>query len=171
MWLFSAAASLFVAAPVALTAMWQVPRGTKISWNISLKSIFRLFRKMFSSEWKTVTLTGGVGLCGTGKLLQKICEGLCGDSQANDRPDEKGSGLHVGHWRRSRLLEAEGSPHQCAYPASVSRRQAARSLGGRQWLRCQRHAGIARRWLKAMAASGVPVPPTVCGGTELRCYQ
>ena len=56
MWLFSAAASLFVAAPVALTATWQVPRGTKISRNISLKSIFRLFREIYSSERKIVTL-------------------------------------------------------------------------------------------------------------------
>ena len=56
MWLFSAAASLFVAAPVALTATWQVPRGTKISRNISLKSIFRLFREIYSSEQKIVTL-------------------------------------------------------------------------------------------------------------------
>ena len=56
MWLFSAAASLFVAAPVALTAMWQVPRGTKISRNISLKSIFRLFREIYFSERKIVTL-------------------------------------------------------------------------------------------------------------------
>ena len=57
MWLFSAAASLFVAAPVALTATWQVPRGTKISRNISLKSIFRLFREIYSSERKIVTLS------------------------------------------------------------------------------------------------------------------
>ena len=56
MWLFTAAGSLFVAAPVALTATWQVPRGTKISQNISLKSIFRLFRKIYSSERKIVTL-------------------------------------------------------------------------------------------------------------------
>ena len=56
MWLFSTAASLFVAAPVALTATWQVPRGTKISRNILLKSIFRLFRKIYSSERKFVTL-------------------------------------------------------------------------------------------------------------------
>ena len=56
MWLFSAAASLFVAAPVALTATWQVPRGTKISRNISLKSIFRLFREIYFSERKIVTL-------------------------------------------------------------------------------------------------------------------
>ena len=56
MWLFSAAASLFVAAPVALTATWQVPRGTKISRNISLKSIFRLFREIYSSEREIVTL-------------------------------------------------------------------------------------------------------------------
>ena len=56
MWLFSAAASLFVAAPAALTATWQVPRGTKISRNISLKSIFRLFREIYSSEQKIVTL-------------------------------------------------------------------------------------------------------------------
>ena len=54
MWLFSAAASLFVAAPVALTATWQVPRGTKISRNILLKSIFRLFREIYSSERKIV---------------------------------------------------------------------------------------------------------------------
>ena len=56
MWLFSAAASLFVAAPVALAATWQVPRGTKTSRNISLKSIFRLFREIYSSERKIVTL-------------------------------------------------------------------------------------------------------------------
>ena len=56
MWLFSAAASLFVAAPVMLTATWQVPRGTKILRNISLKSIFRLFREIYSSERKIVTL-------------------------------------------------------------------------------------------------------------------
>ena len=59
MWLFSAAASLFVAAPVALTATWQVPRGTKISRNISLKSIFRLFREIYFSEQKIVTLMSG----------------------------------------------------------------------------------------------------------------
>ena len=60
MWLFSAAASLFVAAPVALTATWQVPRGTKISRNISLKSIFRLFCEIYSSERKIVTLVPGL---------------------------------------------------------------------------------------------------------------
>ena len=63
MWLFSAAASLFVAAPVALTATWQVPRGTKISRNISLKSIFRLFREIYFSERKIVTLGAADGTC------------------------------------------------------------------------------------------------------------
>ena len=56
MLLFSAAASLFVAAPVALTATWQVPHGTKISRNISVKSIFRLFCEIYFSEQKIVTL-------------------------------------------------------------------------------------------------------------------
>ena len=40
---------------------------------------------------------GGVGLSGTGKLLQEIREELRGNSQADDRPDEKGPGLHVGN--------------------------------------------------------------------------
>ena len=65
MWLFSAAASLFVAAPVALTATWQVPCGMKISRNISLKSIFRLFRKIYSTERKIVTLPLMVMYVGT----------------------------------------------------------------------------------------------------------
>ena len=45
----------------------------------------------------TNVCAGGVGLSGTGKLLQEIREGLCSDSQADDRPDEKGPGLHVGN--------------------------------------------------------------------------
>ena len=57
MWLFSAAASLFMATPVALTATWQVPCGTKISRNLSLKSIFCLFREIYSSEREIVSLT------------------------------------------------------------------------------------------------------------------
>ena len=73
--MFSAAASLFVAAPVALTATWQVPRGTKISRNISLKSIFRLFREIYSSERKIVTLYGSVlvwQICGFGRVLRLV---------------------------------------------------------------------------------------------------
>ena len=72
MWLFSVAASLFVAAPVALTATWQVPRGTKILQNISLESISHLFRKIYSSERKIVTLMRCLNLVLHTQLLTKL---------------------------------------------------------------------------------------------------
>ena len=39
---------------------------------------------------------GCAGLPGIGKLLQEICEGLCGNCQATKQPDEERQGLHVG---------------------------------------------------------------------------
>ena len=42
---------------------WRLlPRGTKISRNISFKSIFRLFREIYSSERKIVTLVSAEGV-------------------------------------------------------------------------------------------------------------